>query len=48
LFGIIMSIIQVVLLVGALWSNVFMLISFSNAYDLTLLTKLLKHILTVP
>lgn len=32
----------------AIGLSVFMLLSESNAYDLTFLTKLLKHILTVP
>ena len=48
LFGIKMSITQVVLWFVAIGLNIFMLISASNAYDLTFLTKLLKHILTVP
>ncbi|NVK43508.1 MAG: hypothetical protein HWE39_19865 [Oceanospirillaceae bacterium] len=48
LFGIRMSITQVVLWFVAIALNVFMLISASNTYDLTFLTRLLKHILTVP
>lgn len=48
LFGIKMSITQVVLWFVAIGLNLFMLISASNAYDLSFLTKLLKHILTVP
>jgi hypothetical protein len=48
LFGIRMSITQVVLWFVAIALNIFMLISASNAYDLTFLTRLLKHILTVP
>jgi len=48
LFGIRMSITQVVLWFVAIALNMFMLISASNAYDLTFLTRLLKHILTVP
>ena len=48
LFGIRMSITQVVLWFVAIVLNIFMLISAPNVYDLTFLTKLLKHILTVP
>jgi len=48
LFGIRMSITQVALWFVAIALNIFMLISASNAYDLTFLTRLLKHILTVP
>lgn len=48
LFGIKMAITQVVLWFVAIGLNVFMLLSESNVYDLTLLTKLLKHILIVP
>jgi uncharacterized membrane protein len=48
LFGSKMAITQVVLWFVAIGLNVFMLLSESNAYDLTFLTKLLKHILTVP
>jgi len=48
LFGIRMSITQVVLWFVAIGLNIFILISASNAYDLTFLTKLLKHILTEP
>jgi hypothetical protein len=48
LFGIRMSITQVVLWFVAIALNIFMLISASNTYDLTFLTRLLKHILTVP
>ena len=48
LFGIRMSITQVVLWFVAIALNMFMLISASNTYDLTFLTRLLKHILTVP
>lgn len=48
LFGIKMSITQVVLWFIAVGLNIFMLVTESNAYDLTFLTQLLKHILTVP
>jgi hypothetical protein len=48
LFGIRMSITQIVLWFVAIGLNIFMLISASNAYDLTFLTRLLKHILTTP
>ncbi len=48
LFGIKMSITQVVLWFVALAVNVFMLISASSTYDLSFLTRLLKHILTAP
>jgi len=48
LFGIKMSITQVVLWFVAIAINMFMLLSASAAYDLTFLTRLLKHILTVP
>jgi hypothetical protein len=48
LFGIKMSITQVVLWFVAVAINIFMLITASSAYDLTFLTRLLKHILTVP
>jgi len=48
LFGIKMSITQIVLWFVAIGLNIFMLISASNTYDLTFITKLLKHILTEP
>ena len=48
LFGIKMSITQVALWFLALFINIFMLISESDTYDLTFLTRLLKHILTAP
>ena len=48
LFGIKMSITQVVLWFVALGANIIMLFSESSVYDLTFLTKLLKHILTSP
>ena len=48
LFGIKMSITQVVLWFFALAINIFMLISESETYDLTFLTRLLKHILAAP
>jgi uncharacterized membrane protein len=48
LFGIKMAITQVVLWFVAIALNLFMLLSESKAYDLSFLTKLLKHILTVP
>lgn len=48
LFGIRMSITQVILWFVAVFINVFMLASASEAYDLTFLTKLLKHVLTTP
>lgn len=48
LFGIKMSVTQVVLWFVALAINIFMLIFASNVYNLTFLTKLLKHILTAP
>tara|TARA_R110001583_G_scaffold41891_1_gene133124 strand:- start:19338 stop:19934 length:597 start_codon:yes stop_codon:yes gene_type:complete len=48
LFGIKMSITQVVLWFIAVGFNIYMLATKSNAYDLTFLTQLLKHILTVP
>ncbi|SHK61739.1 hypothetical protein SAMN05216369_2477 [Marinobacter antarcticus] len=48
LFGIKMSITQIVLWLVALGINIFMLVSKPVAYDFTFLTKLLKHILTVP
>lgn len=48
LFGIKMSITQIVLWLVALGINIYMLTSKSSAYELTFLTKLLKHILTVP
>lgn len=48
LFGIKMAITQVVLWFIALAINIFMLVSAPSAYDLTFLTRLLKHILTVP
>lgn len=48
LFGINMSITQVVLWFVAIGLNIFMLISSSDTYDLTFLTRLLKHILTTP
>ncbi len=48
LFGIKMSITQVVLWFVAIVINIFMLVSASSTYDLTFLTRLLKHILTMP
>jgi len=48
LFGLRMSITQIVLWFVAIGLNVFMLISASDTYDLTFLTRLLKHILTTP
>ena len=48
LFGIRMSVTQIVLWFVAIGLNIFMLVSASNAYDLTFPTRLLKHILTVP
>jgi hypothetical protein len=48
LFGIKMSITQVALWFIAIAINIFMLASEPNAYDLTFLTRLLKHILTAP
>lgn len=48
LFGIKMSITQVILWFVAVAINIFMLASESGKYDLTFLTRLLKHILTVP
>jgi uncharacterized membrane protein len=48
LFGIKMSITQVVLWFVAIFINIFMLASGSGSYDLTFLTRLLKHILDTP
>jgi len=48
LFGIRMSITQVVVWFVAVAINTYMLAIGSGAYDLTFLTSLLKHILTVP
>ena len=48
LFGIRMSITQVVLWFVAIFMNVFMLASAPDSYNLTFLTRLLKHILTTP
>lgn len=48
LFGIKMSVTQVVLWFVAIAINIFMLITAANSYELTFLTRLLKHILTVP
>jgi len=48
LFGIKMSITQVVLWFVAIGFNIFMLVYVPGAYDLSFLTKLLKHILTDP
>jgi len=48
LFGIKMSVTQIVLWFVAISINVFMLTSFPDSYNLTFLTKLLKHILTTP
>ena len=48
LFGIKMSMTQLALLFIAIAINIFMLVSEPNAYDLTFLTRLLKHILTAP
>lgn len=48
LFGIKMSITQVVLWFVAVGINIFMMITSSDTYDLTFLTRLLKHILTTP
>ena len=48
LFGIKMSVTQVVLWFVAILINMFMLASSPDSYDLTFLTRLLKHILTTP
>ncbi len=48
LFGIKMSVTQVVLWFIAIAINIFMLITAASSYELTFLTRLLKHILTVP
>jgi len=48
LFGVKMSVTQVVLWFVAIFINIFMLASGSNSYDLTFLTRLLKHILDTP
>jgi len=48
LFKIKMSITQIVLWFVAVGINVYMLLSDSNSYDLTFLTRLLKHILIEP
>lgn len=48
LFGVKMSITQIVLWFVAIAINIYMLISKSGTYDLSFLTRLLKHILTVP
>ena len=48
LFGIRMSITQIVLWFAAVGLNLFMLDTASSTYDLTFITKLLKHILTTP
>jgi hypothetical protein len=48
LFGIKMSVTQIALWFVAISINIFMLISSPNSYNLTFLTKLLKHILTTP
>ncbi|MDG6777899.1 hypothetical protein QCB44_04160 [Thiomicrorhabdus sp. zzn3] len=48
LFNIKMSITQVVLWFVAVGLNAFMLITTPDSYDLTFLTRLLKHILTSP
>jgi hypothetical protein len=48
LFGIKMSVTQVLLWFVAIFINIFMLASDSTSYDLTFLTRLLKHILDTP
>lgn len=48
LFGIKMSITQIVLWFVAIALNIFILTTSPSTYDLTFLTKLLKHILTQP
>lgn len=48
LFGIKMSVTQVVLWFVAIFINIFMLASAPDSYNLTFLTKLLKHILATP
>jgi hypothetical protein len=48
LFGIKMSVTQIALWFVAISINIFMLTSFPDAYNLTFLTKLLKHTLTTP
>lgn len=48
LFGIKMAVTQVVLWFVTILINIFMLASAPALYDLTFLTKLLKHILTMP
>jgi hypothetical protein len=48
LFGIKMSVTQIVLWFVAIAVNIVMLIALPSAYDLTFLTRLLKHILTEP
>jgi hypothetical protein len=48
LFGIRMSVTQVVLWFVAVAINIFMLFSASDIYDLSFLTRLLKHILSTP
>lgn len=48
LFGIKMSVTQIVIWFVAIGINVFMLASGSDTYELTFLTDLLKRILTVP
>ena len=48
LFGIKMSVTQVALWFVAIFINLFMLASASNSYNLSFLTKLLKHILVTP
>lgn len=48
LFGIKMSVTQVVLWFVAVAINIYMLGTAANSYELTFLTRLLKHILTVP
>jgi hypothetical protein len=48
LFGIKMSVTQVVLWFVAILVNILMLASDPNSYDLTFLTRLLKHILSTP
>ena len=48
LFGIRMAITQVMLWFVAIFINIYMLSTSSGSYELTFLTKLLKHILTAP
>jgi hypothetical protein len=48
LFGIKMSVTQIVLWFVAISINIFTLTSFPDSYNLTFLTRLLKHILTTP